>query len=200
MAIFAASGRGASAGFGADGAMLGATLLGFTSVFPTNVTPSSMTSFEERTSPKSSVLALSSILSLATTFPVTLPRTTTEPALMLPLITALSPRLSVPSEAISPSSFPSKVSSPVNRTLPLISTSEFKTFFVGLGDVVIIFIVSCALVTLSGPKESIGLCGFLQGFNRIPAPGERHKYNRNFEHGLTRRQSLSMTGQIGLKY
>src|SRR5262245_57501590 len=121
---------------GGRGGAVGETLLGLTSVLPTNVTPSSITSLEERISPNSSVLALSSILSFAVTLPVTLPRTTTVLALMLPLITALSPRVKVPSDVISPSSLPSNVSSPANFTFPLISTSEFKTFL-ALPDVVI---------------------------------------------------------------
>jgi len=60
----------------------------------------------------------------AVMLPVILPRTTTDWALMLPLITALSPRLRTPSDWISPSNLPSNVSSPVNLRLPLISTAE----------------------------------------------------------------------------
>src|SRR5690349_9146961 len=62
---------------------VGVTLFGFTSVLPTKVTPSSMTSFEARMSPNSSVLALISIFSLALILPVILPRTTTDCALIL---------------------------------------------------------------------------------------------------------------------
>ena len=47
---------------------MGATLLGFTSVLPTKVTPSSITSLDARTSPKTSALDLISILSLALTY------------------------------------------------------------------------------------------------------------------------------------
>src|SRR5438132_1638416 len=112
-----------------DGGAVGETLLGLTSVLPTNVTPSSMASLAARMSPNNSVLALMSILSLAVMLPLTLPRATTLAALMLPLTTAPSPRFKVPSVWISPSSFPSKVSSPENLMFPLISTSEFNTFF-----------------------------------------------------------------------
>src|SRR5208337_4753966 len=91
------------------GAGAGATLLGFTSLLPTKVTPSSMISFADRTSPNSSVRALRSILSLAVTLPLILPRTTADWTLMLTLVTASSPRLRVPSEWMSPSSLPSKV-------------------------------------------------------------------------------------------
>ncbi len=51
--------------------------------------------------------------------PLTLPRTTTDWALMLPLTIALSPRFNTPSVLISPSNFPSNVSSPENLRLPL---------------------------------------------------------------------------------
>src|SRR5262245_35592032 len=94
---------------GGRGGELGETLFGLTSVSPTNVTPSSMASLEERMSPNSSALDLISILSLAVTLPLIFPRTITDPALTLPLMTAESPRVSVPSELISPSSLPSKV-------------------------------------------------------------------------------------------
>src|ERR1051326_8268435 len=59
--------------FGASlraGATVGETLFGLTSLLPTKVTPSSMTSLAARISPNSSVLALMSILSLAITLPV----------------------------------------------------------------------------------------------------------------------------------
>src|SRR6266566_138773 len=121
------------------GGGVGATLFGFTSVLPTKVTPSSITSLVARMSPNSSVLALISILSLALMLPLTLPRTTTFVTLMWPLMTALSPRFKVPSVWISPSSFPSKVSSPANFMLPLISTSEFNTFFTAFPGVLIVW-------------------------------------------------------------
>src|SRR5580765_5237235 len=76
---------------------VGDTLFGLTSVFPTNVTPSSIASRAERMSPNNSVFALMSIFSLAVILPLILPRTTTLVALMLPLMTAPSPRFRVPS-------------------------------------------------------------------------------------------------------
>src|SRR5438094_520346 len=127
------------------GGEVGETLFGLTSVFPTKVTPSSMTSLVARMSPNSSVLALMSIFSLALMLPLILPRTTTFVALMLPLTTAPSPRFRVPSVWISPSSLPSKVNSPANFRLPLISTSEFNTFFDAL-PVVLIFSPSVFVV------------------------------------------------------
>src|SRR5437867_2088493 len=111
---------------------VGATLFGLISVLPTKVTPSSMTSLAPRMSPKSSDLALISILSLAMMLPFILPRTMTVPTLTLPLTMAESPRCRVPSAWISPSSLPSKVSSPANLRLPLISTSELRTFLTEL--------------------------------------------------------------------
>src|SRR5437660_10252231 len=126
-----------------EGGAGGETLLGLTSVLPTNVTPSSMASFVARMSPNNSVLALMSIFSLAVTLPLTLPRTTTLVALTLPLMTAPSPRCKVPSVWISPSSFPSKVSSPENLILPLISTSEFNTFFDAVPVVLIVISIVC---------------------------------------------------------
>src|ERR1022692_1000548 len=127
---------------GRAGAAVGDTLLGLTSDLPTNVTPSSTASFEARMSPNISVLALISIFSLAVMLPLTLPRTTTDWALMLPLMTALSPRFNSPSVWISPSSFPSNVSSPENLRLPLISTSEFNTFF----ELLVTVLISCSIV------------------------------------------------------
>src|SRR5579863_5425594 len=125
-----------AAGLGAEG--VGATLFGLTSVRPTNVTPSSTTSFAARMSPNSSALVLISIFSLAEMLPVTLPRTTTDCALMFPFTTALSPSVRTPYELISPSSFPSNASSPANFRLPLISTSEASVFF----DVLVVFMLS----------------------------------------------------------
>src|SRR5437773_2148157 len=119
------------------GGAVGETLFGLTSVFPTNVTPSSIASLAERMSPNNSVFALISIFSLAVMLPLILPRTTTLVALILPLTTAPSPRFRVPSVWISPSSLPSKVNSPANFRLPLISTSEFNTFFDALPVVLI---------------------------------------------------------------
>src|SRR5205814_3706598 len=119
------------------GGAVGETLFGLTSVLPTKVTPSAMASLAERISPNNSVFALMSIFSLAVMLPLILPRTTTLVALMLPLMTAPSPRFKVPSVWISPSSLPSKVNSPANFRLPLISTSEFKTFFDALAVVLI---------------------------------------------------------------
>src|SRR5438477_353904 len=55
------------------GGEVGETLFGLTSVFPTKVTPSSMTSLVARMSPNSSVLALMSIFSLALMLPLILP-------------------------------------------------------------------------------------------------------------------------------
>src|SRR5437016_10770035 len=142
--IFAGSGiLGASLVRG--GGAVGETLFGLTSVLPTNVTPSSMASLAERMSPNNSVFALMSIFSLAMMLPLILPRTTTLVALMLPLMTAPSPRFRVPSVWISPSSLPSKVNSPANFRLPLISTSEFNTFFDAL-PVVLIFSPSVFVV------------------------------------------------------
>src|ERR1700728_260017 len=117
-AIFPA-GSGTLSGSVTRGGAVGATLLGLTSVLPTKDTPSSMTSFVARMSPNSSVLVLISIFSLALMLPLILPRTTAHWALMLPLMTAVSPRVSTPSVWISPSSLPSKVSSPENLRLPL---------------------------------------------------------------------------------
>src|SRR6185436_7989605 len=74
------------------GGAVGETLFGLTSVFPTNVTPSSTASLAERMSPNNSVFALISIFSLAVMLPLILPRTTTLAALMLPLMIAPSPR------------------------------------------------------------------------------------------------------------
>src|SRR5438034_7559958 len=127
------------------GGAVGETLFGLTSVLPTNVTPSSMASLAERMSPNNSVFALMSIFSLAVMLPLILPRTTTLVALMLPLMTAPSPRFRVPSVWISPSSLPSKVNSPANFRLPLISTSECNTFFDAL-PVVLIFSPSVFVV------------------------------------------------------
>src|SRR5581483_1184820 len=137
----------------------GATLFGFTSVLPTNVTPSSIASLDARMSPKSSVFALISSLSLATMFPLIFPRTITVAALMLPLTTALSPRFSVPSVLISPSSLPSKVSSPANFKLPLISTSDPSVFFVVLAVVFMILLMTdvfynCAKIRIPS-KQSV---------------------------------------------
>src|ERR1044071_2204215 len=64
------------------GVTAGETLLGLTSVLPTKVTPSSITSLVARMSPNSSVLALISIFSLALMLPLILPRTTTLVALI----------------------------------------------------------------------------------------------------------------------
>src|SRR5437867_12376537 len=83
---------GASPGPVRGGAAVGATLLGLTSVLPTKVTPSSMTSLVARMSPNNSALDLISILSLATILPLILPRITTALALTLPLTTPLSPK------------------------------------------------------------------------------------------------------------
>src|SRR5882757_1248243 len=112
-----------------------------------------MTSLVAGISPNNSALALISIFSLALTLPVILPRTTTDCALMFPLTTAVSPRVSTPSVWISPSSLPSKVSSPENLRLPLISTSEPRTFFPGL--VVLIF-GSILVVVFSCRKQRRG--------------------------------------------
>src|SRR5438445_245071 len=57
----------ASAAVAGGGGAVGVTLLGLTSVLPTKVTPSSMTSFGERMSPNNSVLDLISIFSRAMT-------------------------------------------------------------------------------------------------------------------------------------
>src|SRR5215203_4715456 len=74
-ARFVSGGRSPARGAGAG---VGAALFGFTSVLPTNVTPSSITSLADLMSPNSSAFALISILSFAVMFPLTLPRTTTE--------------------------------------------------------------------------------------------------------------------------
>ena len=103
---------------------------------PTKVTPSSITSLAARTSPNNSVLAFSSILSFAMTFPVIFPRTTTEPISMVPLILALSPRFIIPSELISPSTLPSNVNSPANL--------KVLHFHVGVQDVFGVRIRCCA--------------------------------------------------------
>src|SRR5207245_6746123 len=89
---------------GGVGGAMGATLLGLTSVLPTKVTPSSIASLGARTSPNNSVLSLMSTLFLAMTLPLTLPRIVTQATVILPLTTALSPRLRLPSELMSPSS------------------------------------------------------------------------------------------------
>src|SRR6266478_282437 len=124
---------------------VGATLFGLTSLLPTNVTPSSITSLGVRISPNNSVLVLMSIFSLATMLPLIFPRTTTMLTLMFPFTTALSPRLRLPSELISPSSFPSKVISPENLSVPLISTSEFSAFLELFGVLLLdVFMSVCA--------------------------------------------------------
>ena len=129
----------------------------------------SMTSLEARMSPKTSALDLISILSLAVTLPLILPRTTTEFTLRLPLTAPVSPRWRRPSELISPSSLPSMVNSPENLRLPLISTSELKTFFAELG---VLFIITCSTNFLS--KSLLSDCGggvnrFVGG-DRVPPP------------------------------
>src|SRR5262245_13147927 len=155
--------------------IVGATLLGLTSVLPTKVTPSSITSLEARISPKTSALVLISILSLATTLPLSLPRTTTVVALTLPLSTAVSPRFRVPSELISPSSFPSKVSSPANLTLPLISTSEFSTF---LADPVVFIGCSMSVVRLLFLQSLRVSKGEARGCAKLKVPVRTHKLQR----------------------
>ena len=60
------------------GGALGDTLFGLTSILPTKVVPSSITSLAARISPNNSVRALISTFSLALIFPLILPRATTD--------------------------------------------------------------------------------------------------------------------------
>src|SRR5437867_727492 len=180
------------------GGVRGAALLGFTSVLPTKVTPSSITSLGARTSPNNSVLVLMSTFSFAMTLPLILPRITTDATVMFPLITALSPRWRLPSELMSPSNFPSNVKSPLNFRLPLSSTSEFRTFL-ELVCGVFIFRVSFiqfnhALLTPASRSPSILLRGDLFTFlvpvtrSLLPiasAPSVLHCQSRAFCYLLT---------------